>query len=47
MESSAELLYYLFFILELLNYNIYRVKYVLTHYRKVKDLMNGVVQESE
>ena len=30
---------------DFLNYNMKRVKYMLTHYRKVEDLMNGVVQE--
>ena len=31
---------------ELLNHNIKLVKYVRTHYRKVCDLINGVVRES-
>ena len=31
---------------ELLNHNIKRVKYVLTHYQKVPDLIDGVLQES-
>ena len=40
---TAESFYYSHFMSELLNHNIKRVKYVLTHYGKVKDLINSVV----
>ena len=35
-DSTSESFYYSLFMSELLNHNIKRVKYVLTHYREVK-----------
>ena len=44
-DCTAGSFYYSLSMSELLNHNIKRIKYVLTHYRKVQDLKNGVVQE--
>ena len=47
MEKTVQLgRFSVYFLCQiLLNCNIKRVKYMLTHYRKVQDLINGVLQE--